>query len=372
MNGFYWIYLIVFGLFIGEIISKKPERNTLLYYIACGTLILFFVIQDASVSSDTREYMLQYSLMRYMRIEPMLHHKFEVGYNLLCKLVGALFTGERAMFVAMALLILVPFFIWFRRESGEPMMALMSFLALGMYYNAIVFWRQFCAMAIMTFAWRYVRERKLLPFLGLLLLAVSFHKSAVLLAAVYIAYAVPVRKWLIPVCAVCSVLLGVLGKPIMVLVYKLIYTNYRADEYFYGMGGYNMFFALWAFVLVTYWLMRERLEEPKIKLLFMMTLIAATIQPVAFSYFFWCRIVLYFRVAMVMLLPELYTAVFCQKENNKLLNLLEAHTPKLYSGVMRLYDKRWFQCTVQIAMFAVLFVWYVTELDGAVYVMAPV
>ena len=144
MNGFYWIYLIVFALFIAYTVSKVPERKTLVYYIACGVLILFFVIQDASVSLDTAEYMLQYSLMRHMRFMPMLHHKFEIGYNLLCKLVGALFVGERAMFVAMALLILVPFFIWFRRESEEPMMALMCFLALGMYYAGI-----FC-IAMMT------------------------------------------------------------------------------------------------------------------------------------------------------------------------------------------------------------------------------
>ena len=269
-------------------------------------------------------------------------------------------------------MILVPFSIWFQRESDEPMMALMCFLALGMYFNCFIFWRQFCAMAIMTFAWRYVRERKLLPFLCLLLLAMSFHKSALLLATVYIAYAIPIRKWLLPVCAVCSVLLGVLGRPIMLLVYKLIYTNYASGQFFYGIGGYNMFFVLWIFVLTAYWLMGDRLEEPKIKVLFMMTLIAATIQPVAFSYFFWCRVVLYFRVAMVILLPELYITVFRRKEHNKLLNMLQAHAPKLYRGVMRVYDKRWFQNVVQIAMFAVLFIWYVTELDGALYVMAPV
>ena len=175
MNGFYWIYLIVFALFIAYTVSKVPEWKTLVYDIACGVLILLFVIQDASVSFDTAEYMLQYSLVPGMGFAKMLGHEFDIGYNLLCKLLSVLFTGERVLFVAMALLILVPFFIWFRL-----------------------------------------------------------------------------------------------------------------------------------------------------------------------------------------------------KENNRPLSLLEAHTPKLYGGVMHIYDKRWFRNAVQIAMFAVLFVWYVTELDGAVYMMAPV
>lgn len=372
MNGFFWIYLFLLELFAAYTVSKSEQRRTLLYAAGCGVLILFFALQDASVSVDTAEYMLQYSLIPGMSLTDMLGHKFEIGYNLLCKLLSVLFEGDRVLLVAMSLLILVPFFIWFRRESDEPMMALMCFLALGMYYNSMVYLRQFCAMAIMTFGYRYVRQRRLLPFLLTLLLAMSFHKSAALLAVIYVFTAVPVNKWLLLGGALGSAALGILGKPIIRLVYRYIYSNYREDEFFYSMGGFNMLLVLWIFVLIVYWLMRDRLEEPKIKILFLMTLTAAVIQPVTFSYFFWCRIVLYFRVAMVMLVPELYATVFRRKENNVLLSLLAKKTPKLHGRLMDVYDKPWFRTTVQLAMFAVLFFWYVTELDGTVYRMAPV
>ena len=81
-------------------------------------------------------------------------------------------------------------------------------------------------------------------------------------------------------------------------------------------------------------------------------------------------LVYYITCGVLILVP--FFIWFRRKENNRLLTLPEAHMPKLYSGVMRVYDKRWFRSAVQIAMFAVLFLWYVTELDGAVYVMAPV
>ncbi|MGN1026555.1 MAG: hypothetical protein ACI4P4_09135, partial [Faecousia sp.] len=84
------------------------------------------------------------------------------------------------------------------------------------------------------------------------------------------------------------------------------------------------------------------------------------------------RIVLYFRVALVPMTAQLYVALFEQKENNKALALLARFTPGLHRAVLTVYDKRWFRIAMQLCLFAVLFVWYVSELDGAFYRMAPI
>lgn len=81
---------------------------------------------------------------------------------------------------------------------------------------------------------------------------------------------------------------------------------------------------------------------------------------------------LYFRVALVPMTAQLYVALFERKENNKALALLERFAPRLHRAALRVYDKRWFRIAMQLCLFAVLFVWYVSELDDAVYRMAPV
>ena len=54
------------------------------------------------------------------------------------------------------------------------------------------------------------------------------------------------------------------------------------------------------------------------------------------------------------------------------MQLLQKLSPKLHGVFRPMYGKRWFRVAAQLILFAVLFVWYESELDGAVYVMAPI
>lgn len=370
MNGFYWIYLVMFAFLLAYHKSECKETKVRLYYAACGFLILMFAMQDYSVSGDNDEYMLQYGIIRDLPISEFLNHKFELGFVIINKLLANTFQSDRVLFVVMSVLVLVPFCVWMERESSHPMMALMSFVAVGIYFHAVVLWRQLCAMGILCFSLRYIRERKLLPFLGTVLLAMLFHKAAAVFLPLYVAYRLPVNKWLLIGAGVLCTAMAVLGGPIMRFINTYIYSY---EEYFFGLdGGFTMLAVLWIFTLLVWWLMQHRLQEPKIKLLFLMMLVSAMIQPVSFTFSNWCRIVLFYRLAMVMLIPELYETLFLHRENNKLLALLQKRMPKLYGFVNRNFEKKWFRGAVQTAMFTVLFAWYASELDGAYYILAPV
>lgn len=370
MNGFYWIYLIMFAFLLGYCFAESKERKMRLYWIACGFLILVFALQDAGVSTDTEEYLRQYHLIPGLSFGELITHKFEIGYVLLNKLLAALFESDRVLIVVMGALILLFFGLCFEKETEEPMMALMSFLAVGMYIHAIIYWRQLCAMAVLMFSFRFIRERKLLPFLLMVLAAMTFHKASAVFVVMYIAYAVPVNQWLMLGMGAVSVALGIFGQPLVRFVTQFVYKY--EEFYFVSDGGVTMAVVLWVFTLLVYWLMHDRLEEPRVKIPFMMILLAATLQPVCLVFYNWLRIVLFFRVAMVLLIPELYATLFRRKENNRLLILLEKWTPGIHRAVLAVYDTKWFRAAVQIVMFAILFLWYADELDGAVYLMAPV
>lgn len=370
MNGFYWIYILIFALLMCWHFGGKVQTREKIYWIALGSLILLFALQDTRASTDVKEYMYQYSLIPELSFGQMLTHKFEIGYVLLNRLLAALFESDRILILVMGILILVPFGICFVRETEEPMMAVMSFLAVGMYIHSIIYWRQLCAMGILLCSFRFIRERKLWKFLLMVLLAMSFHKASAVFIVMYLAYVVSVNKWLMLGAGLVSVAFAVLGEPVVRFITRFIYKY--EEFYFVPDGGLTMTVVLWAFTLLVYWLMQDRLEEDRIKIPFMMILIAATLQPVCLAFYNWLRIVLFFRVAMVLLIPELYVTVFTRRENNRLLSLLEKTMPPIHSAVLKIYDKKWFRAAVQIAMFAVLFLWYADELDGAVYFLTPV
>lgn len=371
MNGFYWIYvvMIAFLLYYGHV--KTQEQKRLTYYAACGFLILIFVAQDFSVSIDIAEYMRQWAIIPNLSFSEMLVHKFEIGYVLLCYFLERTFESDRVLLIVLALLIMLPFCRSFEKETENPMIALMAFLALGMYQHALIFWRQLVAMAILTYSYRFIRERRLVPFLLVVLAAMTFHKVSVVFIGLYIVYNIPIRKWMLALCAVLSVVLGFFGEQIIEFGIAVFYPRYTAFPRL-SIGGYTLLALLWVVTLLSYWLLHDRFDDPAVRIPFLMILIAATIQPVCFYFYNWLRIVLFFRIALVPMTVHLYMALFEKKEGNPALLLLNRYAPRLHNTVLSVYDKPWFRVAAQLVLFAVLFVWYESEREGAVYIMAPI
>jgi len=370
MNGFYWIYLVMIAFLLGYAFCQTKENKRLIYYGACGFLILIFVLQDYSVSLDIAEYMRQWEIIPNLSLGEMLVHKFEIGYVLLCWLLERTFESDRVLLLVLSLLILLPFCRSYEEETENPMIALMAFLALGMYMHAIIFWRQLVAMAILTFSYRFLREQRFLPFLLVVLTAMTFHKTAVVFVGLYILYKVPITKWLLLACSICTLILGLFGKPIIEFGISVIYPRY-SHMVLQRIGGETLLSLLWVVTLLSYWLLKDRMTEDCVRIPFLMVLIGATLQPLCFTFFWWLRIVLFFRVALVNMTVLLYTELFCRKDNRAMV-LLQRYLPGVHSRLLPLYDRKWFPVAAQVLMFAVLFAWYVSELDGAVYRMAPI
>ena len=370
MNGFYWIYLAMIFFLLGYEFTEEQENKRLIFYASCGFLILIFSAQDFSVSVDIAEYMRQWKIIPDLNFSQMLAHKFEIGFVLLCWLLERAFSSERILLVVVGILVMIPFCRYYEKETKHPMVALMAFVALGMYMHAIIFLRQLVAMAIITFSFQYIRERRFLPFLLVVLCAMTFHKVSMVFIPLYFLYNVPIRKWLVFLCSVISLLLSFFGEPIIEFGIAVIYPRYleypRVVE-----GGYTLLALLWTITLLSYWLLHDRLEDPAVRIPFLMVLVAAVIQPICFTFLWWLRVVLFFRIALVPVTAHLYDVLFLHSDN-KAMQLIERYAPKLHSAILPMYGKRWFQISTQLILFTVLFVWYVSELDGAVYTMAPI
>ena len=201
------------------------------------------------------------------------------------------------------------------------------------------------------------------------LAAMTFHKASAVFVILYVVYNIPVTKWLMLGAAALSLLAGLLCEPIInfILTYVFPYN----PIYHFRDGGETLLIVLWIVAIFAYWLLKDQMEEGKIRLPFLMVLIAAALQPVCFAFYNWLRIVLFFRIALVPLCVQLYMAIFCRREGNRVLALIECRAPRIHDMILRVYDSRGFQAAAQSAMFAVLFLWYLSELDEAVYLMAP-
>lgn len=111
----------------------------------------------------------------------------EPGFNLLVKLIYGLCGYENSLlvFAVFSVLTIAFFLIAIRVLSGRFFLSFFLFMALGYYFQTYNTVRYYFAMSIVLCAMIFFLRKEYLPFLLLVLAAASFHKSALVVLALY-------------------------------------------------------------------------------------------------------------------------------------------------------------------------------------------
>lgn len=201
-------YILIAVPVLLRAISKKyrfTAGNRLLFETSTSSIdafmfifLLLLALRGVECGIDTRQYMRlfhEYSAHSFSQVLSNYRHEF--GYKLLNRLVGVL-TGEYQVVLAItALLCVIPLWYFYRRESDNQLLTIALFLTVApflMYFSGI---RQAIAMSMGIPAWYCAREKKLVRFALVILLALQFHTSAFVLALLYPLYHARITKrWL--------------------------------------------------------------------------------------------------------------------------------------------------------------------------------
>lgn len=160
-------------------------------------VISFFVIwliilafRDVSVGTDLVAYCpkfydiarhdLSYSMGSVDSMEP--------GYIIYNKIVSFISLNFNVFLAITALICLLPYIYIYIYESESPLLSVILFLVIApfpMFFSGL---RQSIAMALVVPALLFTRQRKLIPFLLMVLIAFQFHRSSLILLLMYPIY----------------------------------------------------------------------------------------------------------------------------------------------------------------------------------------
>lgn len=333
------VYGILSALSVAEAFVQTKRAKTRMYVFGAALLILLAALRDFSVGPDTRQYLGRHGFLVIMTLpwRDVPIFKWEPGYTLLNKVVGTIYCNQRFLLIVVTLVALAPVLYRFFQESRWGTLALVSFYGMGLWQASSFLMRQGCAIAILSFSYRYCRERKFMPFLLCVVVAMSFHRTAVIWILLYFVYPLAISWQTLATCAVASVLCAGFGKKI----FHLLQMFARNREHVGYNGGASMLVVLWLCVLTIFAMYKGKIPESS-RLFYWMLLMAAVMQPIAFTFSNFARIIIYFRIALVALLPN-----------------------TLYDFWGNFGDKRTIRvgkavCGVLLCM--VLFVWYAGEM----------
>lgn len=245
-------------------------------------MIVLSAIRDFTVGADTLNYCQGYRYIQQLSFGNAMKFGWEQGYVAINWLLGQFFDNERTLLVFMATFILMPIFIWIKRESKSPLLSLIVFVGMGMWNSSMFILRQWCAMAILTFSYKYIKERKFVPFIAVVLIAMMFHRTAAVFMLAYFIEGISINKSTVVFSMPLSVAVGLLGGKFLDILNH--FARISEDGNFNG--GVSMLIVLWLCVIVTFVCFKGLVPE-KLEFYFKLVFLGGVFATDRFYFFKW-------------------------------------------------------------------------------------
>ncbi|MBR2871311.1 MAG: EpsG family protein [Clostridia bacterium] len=161
-------------------------------YLFVAALPMFFLIgfRNQYIGPDTNEYIRNFQVLcdtPWNRIFDI--SRMEDGYMLFVKII-TIFTDSPLIYqVICATIYWIAITDFSSQLDDENFLFLFLFATLGIYTFMFTGTRQNLAMCICLLSFRFIKNRKIIPFAILITIAYFFHKSSILFISAYIIYA---------------------------------------------------------------------------------------------------------------------------------------------------------------------------------------
>ena len=203
-----YLFVAIFPLLVGtfyntkiipnateEMLQTKKHQQNRWWWLFIAALPMFALIafRAPSIGADTGGYLKYFNQMVNTSWVDIFEvnsrrYEFEEGFVIFEKLITCITDSAevyQVIYSSVYLCAVVTFANWLDKHNFS---FLFFFATLGVYMFMFTGVRQCLAMSICLLSYKFIKERKLIPFLIMLLLAFLFHKSAILFLAAYLIY----------------------------------------------------------------------------------------------------------------------------------------------------------------------------------------
>ena len=177
----YVIFVVLSLLSIGEVCNIKVNKSMAFYkYAYVGVLIVVFLLSMLRWENGT-DWKNYYDYFNLVAIDPD-YGFMEIGFTWLCY-IDSIFMNYTFHLGVVALLCIIPVAKRIKEYSPFPLFSLLIWFSVSFAHMFPV--RQTIAISLFVFSWKYVHERRLFPFICLIILAATFHLTVLIALPIY-------------------------------------------------------------------------------------------------------------------------------------------------------------------------------------------
>lgn len=198
-----------------------------------------------------------------------LNTHVEIGYKLLCEAI-LLFTEDMSvMFFVCSVITVTLTMISIKRSSSNIFISTFLYIAMGFFFYSMNSIRHFIALAIFMFAFKYLKERKLLKYLIAIVIAAAFHKIALIAIPIYFIFNIKFKAYWYAIFSGALIVVFITHNQILEFVYKFAFGFYKDyNGATIGISYVNIFITL-ALSIMAFLYRKPLLERNKANIILM-------------------------------------------------------------------------------------------------------
>lgn len=175
--------------------SRKFKENNKYTSICLGAIAIIMASLVCGlrygVGTDFFEY--QNWFFRYIDAMPSANTS-DIGFAIFIKILQIFSKNPQIMYIAVAFFVNIMVMIFIKRNTKWYDMGYFLFIALSLYYSSFNIMRQWIAISMFLYALKYAFDGKFIKYSIVILVASTFHATAILLLPVYFLFKLKLNR----------------------------------------------------------------------------------------------------------------------------------------------------------------------------------
>ena len=229
MTVYYINLLLILALAFPLCIYKPNTRKKAAYLLITFSWMWFIATFRYNIGFDYYNYVDIFDQIR--GLSSVWDVRYEPGFVLLTRAMTLFIHDYVVMYGVYQILIMVPVMWFIYRYCKNVWLAVWLYATLTFFYISMNFTRQALACSITLLGYKFLRERKIIPYMLIVLLAGSFHFTALIMIPIYFVCNLQLTKRLAIFYGAATFALYFTAPLILDLVTRFVFTGYRDSIY---------------------------------------------------------------------------------------------------------------------------------------------
>lgn len=245
-------------------VKRKTGKGSIVYCICLCVLLTLISAVRHSVGYDYNLYASMYYKLNFTDFEETGLMSREKGLLFPLKILNTFFADYPPAFVLISLMIYPPLMYCIYKFSDNPWVSVSAFIGAGLFFNSLNFMSQFIAAILCAYAFERAAKGHFGRFAVLVLAALSFHRSAVIILPCFLFAYIGWNYITLGITVAAAGGAYVFSEEIIRFATRFFYSNYDIDRSVELSRGLPVWYAVMFGVLfAALFLTRKRMSGEK-------------------------------------------------------------------------------------------------------------